>query len=269
MLRCESNGTSAAPNDGHRLSLARIGLGAVLSAAHELTQEPRLDLLCAFHLSSGGLPMSMTLPAQRLLAFLALQNRAVHRDYVAGTLWLDATEEHAAGSLRSALWRLRKSGLELVDATDHQLQLAQPVVVDVRQVSQWAHEVLDGSAEVDRRVMGRIPHADDLLPGWYDDWVLVERERLRELVVHALECLCGRLAARRLFAHALEAGLAAVQMDPLRESGHRCVIEVHLAEGNKADAVRQYGLFRRLLRSELDLEPSNLMTELVGDLIRR
>ena len=58
-------------------------------------------------------------------------------------------------------------------------------------------------------------------------------------------------------------------MEPLRESGHRSVIRVHLAEGNQADALRQYHLFRNLLRQELRLEPSDQMHELMAELITR
>jgi DNA-binding SARP family transcriptional activator len=111
-----------------------------------------------------------------------------------------------------------------------------------------------------------IPHYlldGDLLPGWYDDWVLFERERLRQLRLHALETLALALAAEGRFAAAVEAGLAAIRTEPLRESAHRVVVRVHLAEGNLTEALRQYELCRRLFRAELGLEPSALLTDLV------
>jgi len=241
----------------------------VATAADRWPSHPELQLLSAFGLTCGGAPVPLNLPSQRLLAFLALQSRPVHRDHVAATLWLDSSDERAAGSLRSALWRLRHSGLDLIETTGSLLRLGDRVDVDARRADEWARSVLDPSHGPDRGDIQGVPLLDDLLPGWYDEWVIVERERLRELLVHALECLCRRLAAGGRFAEALEAGFTAVKMEPLRESGHRCVIEVHLAEGNKADAFRHYEFYRRLLASELRMAPSVQMTALVDDLALR
>jgi DNA-binding SARP family transcriptional activator len=99
----------------------------------------------------------------------------------------------------------------------------------------------------------------ELLTGWYDDWVLVERERIRQLRLHALESLALTLAGQRRFALGLEAALAAVRAEPLRESAHRTVIQVHVLEGNVVEALRQAEHCRRLLRDELGLEPSSLL----------
>jgi DNA-binding SARP family transcriptional activator len=230
---------------------------------------PQLNLLTAFQLTCGDVPVPLTLPAQRVLGFLALQNRPLPRDYVAGTLWIDSSEQHATGSLRSALWRLRRCDADLVETQGRQLRLADTVSVDSRLAADWARRLLDPDTPLSELDIAGIPESGDLLPGWYDDWVLMERERLRELLLHALEQLCGRLLEAGRHGHALEAAHAAVRMEPLRESGHRSVIMVHLAEGNQADAIRQYGLFRRLLRDELRLEPSAHMHELVHGLIAR
>ena len=103
----------------------------------------------------------------------------------------------------------------------------------------------------------------DLLPGWYDDWIVLERERFRQLRLRALDTLCERLAEAGCLDAALEAGLAAVAGEPLRESSHRAVVRVHLADGNVAEAIRQYRLYRQLLHDHLGLEPSGQMTELL------
>ena len=229
--------------------------------------QPQLTLLNAFELHCDGAAVPVTLPAQRVLGFLAMQERPVSRDYVAGTLWIDSSEEHATGSLRSALWRLRQCGDRLVEVSGRQLGLSPHVRVDARVAADWARRLLDPSAAITDEDIARIPRSGDLLPGWYDDWVLVERERLRELQLHALDRLCEGLMREGRYGQALEAGHAAVRMEPLRESGHRSVIRVHLAEGNQADALRQYHLFRRLLENELRLEPSGQMHELMAELI--
>ena len=96
-------------------------------------------------------------------------------------------------------------------------------------------------------------------PDWYDDWVLLERERYRQLGLHALEALSERLTAARRFGPALEAALAAVAGEPFRESAHRVLIKAHLAEGNASEAIRQYHFYRKLLNDHLGLDPSPAM----------
>ena len=96
----------------------------------------------------------------------------------------------------------------------------------------------------------------ELLPGWDEEWIRPERERLRQLRLHALESLSVRLTVHGCHALALEAALRCVAIEPLRESAHRAVVAVHLAENNVVEAVRHYEAFRRLLREELGLEPS-------------
>jgi DNA-binding SARP family transcriptional activator len=229
-----------------------------------------LSLLSSFELTSAGDHVSLPVPAQRLLAFVALRDRPVLRTYVAETLWLDSTEKRACGSLRSALWRLRRPGFVLVDATSGRLRLEPRVVVDVRVLVGWARRVLDapdgGGGEL--AGVGNLGDAifGDLLPDWYDDWLVVERGRLRELRVRALERTCERLTALSSFGPAIEAGLAAVHAEPLRESAHRCLIGVYLAEGNQAEALGAYRAYRDLLHRELALEPSARLEELIAGL---
>jgi len=227
----------------------------------------RLELLDGFEFRYDGEPVLLPMSSQRVLAFVALQDQPVLRTYVAGKLWLDSTDEHATGSLRSALWRLRRSGHELVEAAGQKLRLAPDVSVDAREATVWALELLDGASDLPANGAGRVPFLGELLPDWYDDWVIFERERLRELRVHALESLCERLTACGRFAEAMEAVQAAVKLEPLRESAHRLLIGVHLTQGNQSEAIRHYGLYCRLLRRELALDPSAQMDELVSTLI--
>ena len=101
----------------------------------------RLQLLDSFELTRGDSRLELPLPAQRLLAFLALHDQPMLRGYVAGTLWLESNEAHAAGSLRSALWRTRRLGPRLVESRGRRLELASVVAVDVRAVVAWARRV--------------------------------------------------------------------------------------------------------------------------------
>jgi DNA-binding SARP family transcriptional activator len=226
---------------------------------------PRVALLGAFGLSYAGKEVPLPVPARRLLAFLALHDHAVLRDHVAEMLWLDSTQDRAAGSLRSALFKLRQAArCDLVEAERGQLQLAVPVVVDAREAVAWARRVLDPSSDVGALHVDGLAVAGDILPDWYDDWVALERERFRELRLHALEALCARLASAERFAEAMEAGRAAIKGEPLRESAHRAVMSVHLAEGNRAEALEVYRRFRDRLQHDLGLAPSEHMDELLG-----
>ena len=123
------------------------------------------------------------------------------------------------------------------------------------------HEVLPSFDDVDAIVEG-----GELLPDWYDDWVLIERERFRQLRLYALEALCTDLAAVGSYASAVEVGLACVAAEPLRESAHRALIAIHLAEGNRGEAIRQYRLYRTLVLRELGLTPSAELQSMVKSL---
>ena len=103
----------------------------------------------------------------------------------------------------------------------------------------------------------------DLLPDWDDEWLLVDRERLRQLRLHVLESLAGQLAREGRYGMALEAALAALCADAVRESAHRTVIRIHLAEGNLAEAVHAYQRCCAVLARELGTTPTSQTSGLV------
>src|SRR5438105_5421777 len=121
--------------------------------------------------------------AQRLLAYLALNERPSLRLCVAGVLWVDASEERSRANLRSALWRLRRIGPTLVDVTASHISLGGAVTVDVRTSVAAARRIL-GKKEETPIESDAAMLSGELLPDWYDDWVVFERERLRELRLH-------------------------------------------------------------------------------------
>jgi DNA-binding SARP family transcriptional activator len=219
-------------------------------------------LLNAFAFTRGGVEISLSVPAQRVLAFLALQERPVSREYVAATLWWDASQRHAAGSLRSALFKLRRACGEAVETSGASLSVTRRLAVDVQEAMTWARTAMEPAADdADLRGMA---FAGDILPDWYDDWVAFERERFRELRLHALEAVSARLTEAGRFGEAMDVALAAVAGEPLRESAHRAVIGVHLAEGNRAAALDAYGRFKARLDRDLGLAPSARMRELLA-----
>ena len=222
-----------------------------------------LLVLDGFDLRRRGASIAIPLGAQRVLAFLAIRNRPLLRTHVAATLWLDSTDVHAHANLRSMLWRIRRCAGELVLATGQQLQLRPDLDVDLHAARRLAHEILDTPEFAGAEGMDIGPLCRDLLPDWYEDWVLLEREHLRQLRLHALDTLSEQLVRAGYVPRALETALAAVEADPLRESANRALIGVHLAEGNAAEAFRQFQHYRILLRDELGLQPSEQMRSLV------
>jgi DNA-binding SARP family transcriptional activator len=201
---------------------------------------------------------------KRLLAFVALRRGRVERRHVAGTLWPVGGDDRAAGNLRSSLWRLRSAGVEVMHCDKWSLRLIDDVRVDVHEIRQWADRVIAGNPHPHDLTQGP-PEADalDLLPGWYDDWTILERERLRQRVLHALEALSRQLGGSGRHADAVEAALAAVNAEPLRESGQRALIEAYLGEGNWVEAKRALRTYRELLASELGVAPSQDLMALV------
>lgn len=236
-----------------------------MSAATLSADTPRLDLLDGFRLRHGSATIRLQPGVQRLVAFLALHDRPLHRLYVAGRLWTDASQDAANANLRTALWRLRHPACRLVEASVTALALDPAVVVDLRDATQRARRVLAGAHEPGD--LAALIAAGELLPDHYDDWVMIERERFRQLRLHALERLCEECRDAGRFAEATEAGLAAVATEPLRESAHRALICSHLAEGNAGEAARQYRVYRDLARDGLGVEPSSRLRALVGTLV--
>lgn len=222
----------------------------------------RLGLLRGFELRRDGGLVDLPFSAQRVIAFLALHDRPLQRLYVAGNLWLESSEDRANASLRTALWRLGRPSCRLVESSTTHLALAPNVAVDVREARDAAERLIE-HADATRTSAKTLYGAGELLPDWYDDWVLIERERFRQLRLHALERLCEQYTAAGRYAEAAEAGLAAVEGEVLRESAHRVLIKLYLAEGNPGEALRQYRFFRGVLKEQLGLEPSYLMAELM------
>jgi DNA-binding SARP family transcriptional activator len=169
------------------------------------------------------------------------------------------------------LWRAKREvGGLLIESHGPRLCLAQDVAVDLRY---WLHRAriltsttkneckIDDGDEVERL-------SQELLPTWGEDWLLLDQQRWDQLRLHALERLAECFLEDGRYMEALEAGLAAVSIEPYRESAHRALIRTFIAEGNSASAVAQYQRYRRLLTNELGLRPTSQMKALVDGLTR-
>jgi DNA-binding SARP family transcriptional activator len=202
--------------------------------------------------------------SKRLLVFVTLNGGRVSRRHAAGTLWPNGNDDRAAGNLRSALWRLRGAGIDILHADKWMLHLDPELSVDITQLSRWAAKMIEGT--VDGSDLGPLdlnPEALNLLPGWYDEWVISERERVRQRLLHAMESLVHRLVSHGLYADAVEVAMTAVGVEPLRESAQRVLIEAHLAEGNLVEAHRVYVAYSEMLAAELGVSPSVELAEMV------
>lgn len=230
---------------------------------------PFLCVLGDFALRDRQVPLPARSGGERLLAYLAVRGGPVPRAHVAGALWGLGTAARASSNLRAALCRLpRPGGRSLVTASARHLCLAEDVEVDLATARAAIERVRSGQELPDPAAIdGRL--GADLLPDWDEDWLVVEREHHRQARLHALDALAGALCRKGRYDQALQTALASVAGEPLRESAHRRVIEAHLAEGNPAEALRQYESYRRLVRDELGLTPTPEIRALVARFLGR
>jgi DNA-binding SARP family transcriptional activator len=194
---------------------------------------------------------------KRLIAFLALRKGPLKRGYVAGSLWPTVDDMRASGNLRSAVWRLREARLDVVSADRWSVWLTPGTAVDIDGVRDWAQRVFE------QRQLGSDLHAVcekmqgvDILPGFYDDWAIAERERMRQQILHAFETVSHLLSKQGRCGEAVDVAMAAVFCEPLRESAQRALVESHLAEGNVVEARRAYTAYAKLIARELGASPS-------------
>lgn len=230
-----------------------------MSPNTDVPQEPQatVHLFDGPFVTIGGRKYSVPEGSKRLLAYVALRQGRVERRHAAGALWPIGDDHRAAGNLRSALWRLRGAGIDILATDKWSLELCSGVQVDAQLTLDWANRLIANTLQPGDLAMrnNRIDGLD-LLPGWYEDWAIVERERIRQRMLHALEALSRRFAQDGQYAEAIEVALRAVNAEPLRESAQRVLLEAHSAEGNLVEVRRSFLCYRNLVRRELGVEPS-------------
>jgi hypothetical protein len=108
----------------------------------------------------------------------------------------------------------------MLQASKLELGLAEGVTVDIHHAQTLARRLLDPAATLEQTDLSPVAImalSGDLLPGWYDDWVLIEAEDWRQLRLHALEALAGQLTAAGCWGQATDAACAAVRAEPARK----------------------------------------------------
>ncbi|SHJ96400.1 DNA-binding transcriptional activator of the SARP family [Pseudonocardia thermophila] len=211
-----------------------------------------MSVLGSFELTVGGESVTLGVDARRLVAYLAVHPRPQPRPALAGDLWPGVPADAALKLLDEAVESVDVPGL-LADIAPGEigegpLELAPAVEVDLA----------DAMGLI--RALPEIPTTDkpdvspltvDILPGWTAAWVAVERERYRQLRLHALEERSMRLSAEGRAEEAVELARHAVRAAPSRESARRALVEALLAEGDVTAAVAEYDEYQELLRSSL------------------
>jgi DNA-binding SARP family transcriptional activator len=221
-----------------------------------------LQLLGGFRLTGSDGTLNVPLSSARVLAFLGLRQRPVGRATVATDLWPEAESRRALGNLRSAIWRLPAAARVAIEATDDSVSLSSEVncVIEpgINETKAFETTALQSWGAA-------------LLPGWYDDWVLAERERLALRQAEFFEELSNVAREGRRTGDAVLFAVASIRLEPLRESAHRALLHAQREQGNYAEMLAQYQALSALLSEELGVQPSRSTTDLLSavGLLRR
>lgn len=236
-------------------------------------------LFGGFNLESDGhpLPTIPSLAARSLLAYLLTYRQRSHtRTLLVGLFWPDLPEATARRRLSHALWEIRRTlGSLSADQpcllTGHEsvrFNLALPHWIDVAEFEQ-ALAVPAESLRPDAGQSAVTLYRGDFLAGFYEDWVLLERERLRDQYLAALSQLVERSKGQGRYETALGYAAQLARYDPLREEAHREVMRLYFLLNRPREALQQYLLCRDLLLEELGSEPGAATTRLFQEIQQR
>ncbi|HET8569642.1 MAG TPA: BTAD domain-containing putative transcriptional regulator [Candidatus Limnocylindria bacterium] len=230
---------------------------------------PRLEvrLLGRFELRIVGRSVDLpSRPAQSLLAYLVLTAGTRHRrERLAALLWPDADEENARTYLRQALWRIRKAIPS--EAADTPFLSADDLTVSFDPRASYRLDV----AEFDRAAPGDELEAlaacvgaygGELLPGFYDEWAVRERERLEALLPSRMERLIDALAERGRWTDVIEWGERWIALGGAPEAAYRALMRAHHERGDRSLVAAAYRRCAEALRREIDVGPSDETREL-------
>ncbi len=203
----------------------------------------------------------LTAAARRAVAYLAVKGPVVQRSLMSMELWPAVLEDRARANLRRAIWQTPPGW---VTASSWEVRLEADV--DVAEARRVADQACD-DVSLDARQVDLLTR--DLLPGWYEDWLLGEQDSFHMMRIQGLEAVCRNATRLRQFGLATRAGLAAVSAEPLRQSAVCALIRAHLEEGNSYEALRRYEQYRGLVGTELGVQPAPEVSSLVDGLVAR
>jgi DNA-binding SARP family transcriptional activator len=208
-----------------------------------------------------------------LLVYLALQPERLHsREALADLLWAESAPEQARASLRQAIAVLRRAcdrspGLLMVEAERIGIDQAQMQV----DATLFEGRLADGTSEALRS--GISLYRGPLLEGFavtaanFESWLQAQRERLTGLALGAFEQDIAAALGRDPTA-AADLAHRLLALDPTREAGHRALMRIRAAEGDRAAAIRQYQLCIATLRRELGAQPAPETRDVYQEILR-
>lgn len=217
-----------------------------------------IRLLGQFAVARDGRPLTIpSRPAQLLLAWLALNaGRPQPREELADRLWPDSSAANARANLRHALWQLRA-------ALDDDPRRAPCLHHDTHTITLDAGCAIDAAALARERpswstadLLAAVSCGGELLPGFYEPWVVLERERLAAVYDRRMATLLDRLAEDGRWDEVVEWAERWIAMGSAPESGYRAIMRACAARGDAGGVAAAYRRCRAALREALDVEPS-------------
>jgi predicted ATPase/DNA-binding SARP family transcriptional activator len=221
-------------------------------------------LLGAFEITQNGKAVKLTSrPAQSLFAYLILTAGTPHRrEKLAGMLWPDSTEASARDYLRHGLWRIRKSlGDSESKAKKGSYILADDLNLGFNADSEYSLDIekiekVSPSDSTIEELMGTIlEYGGELLPGFYDEWVQLERDHIHAIYEQKISMLIDRLKKAGRWKDVLEWAEKWISFGQKPEAAYRALMTAHAALRDGTKAVSAYQRCVNALR-EFDLEPS-------------
>jgi predicted ATPase/DNA-binding SARP family transcriptional activator len=211
-----------------------------------------IRLLGQFILSQDAKPIKLSArPAKTLLAYLLLTRDAHHpRERLAGLMWPDSDERNARKNLRQALWQLRKAIGDTylqVDTRSIAFNSETDFWLDVRVLEDQADQDLEASVAV---------YEGELLPGFYEDWVLLERDRLVAAFDRKMQRLLTRLTHEQRWTEVLNWAEQWIAKGHIPESAYRSLMVAHAASGELSKVEAAYQRCVEALRQEIGVDPS-------------
>jgi DNA-binding SARP family transcriptional activator len=202
---------------------------------------------------------------QRLITALAIHGPRP-RNYLGGLLWPEIPESRALEGVRVAVHLISRQVPDLLVNGGTVLSLNERLDVDLHRLRDQIRQL--GRAGLNGTVPALLQQLreSDLLPGWYEDWVLFAQNRLQQDRLHAYQLIARQSLARGDYESALAAAEAALALEPLYESSVRLLIEAERRQGNNAAALRAFEKYERRLEEDMGLGPSEALRRLAADI---
>ena len=211
-----------------------------------------IQLLGDFRINSDDTPTPALdrMRLQLLLAYLLLHRHAPQpRQQIAFQLWPDSNEGQARNNLRKALHQLRETWPavdQLLHMDAHTVQWRPEIdyTLDVAEFEDLfaRAKALTENPTAQRAALEAVVllYRGDLLSGGYDDWIIPERERLRQNYTEALESLVWLTEDQRDYTAAIHYALDLLRYDPLHEGTYRRLMRLYALSGDRAAALQIY-----------------------------